>query len=270
MRACTGLVFVMEPNAGGAKVEAEKLWQEAEQQRLPRLAFVSKMDRDHADFDGALKDIQEILQGKPVPLQIPIGSAKTFRGVVDLLRMKALIAKPDGSLSEEDVPADLQEAAKEAHERLMESAAEVDDDLVEQYLEPATDAGQLRDALPRGIRECRFIPVLCGSGQQNLAVRPLLDAIVELLPSPAELPPVIGEDPKTGKDTTREPKVDAPFSAFVFKTIVDNFAGKLEVFRVMSGQLHGDAAVLNVNKDAKERIGHILRIEGRSKKACKW
>jgi elongation factor G len=263
MRACTSVVFVMEPNAGGVKVEAEKFWQRADQLQLPRLAFISKMDRDHADFAGALNDIREMLQGKPVALQLPIGSAKTFRGVIDLLRMKALIAKPDGSLSEEDIPADMKDEAQAAREQLMESAAEVDDALVEQYLESGElSPEQMYDALHRGVRECRFIPVLCGSGQQNLAVRPLLDAIVELLPSPAELGPVTGTD-RTGEETTREPKVDAPFSAFVFKTTVDPFAGKLEIFRVLSGQLHGDATVLNVNKDHRERIGHILRLEGK-------
>jgi elongation factor G len=232
--------------------------------QLPRLAFVTKMDRDHADFEGALKDVRELLRGKPVPIQLPIGSAKTFRGVVDLVRMRALIAKPDGTLAEEDIPADLKDEAQAAHEQLLENAAEVDDALVEQYLESGElTPEQLHDALRRGIRECRFIPVLYGSGLQNAAVRPLLDAIVDYLPSPAELGPATGEDPRSGEALTREPTIEAPFSALVFKTTVDPFAGKLEIFRVLSGQLHGDATVLNVNKGGKERIGHILRLEGK-------
>jgi elongation factor G len=264
MRACTSVVLVMEPGVGGAKVEAERIWQRAEQLRLPRVAFVTKMDRENADFAGGLKDLRQLLRGKPVPIQLPIGSAKSFRGVIDLVRMRALMTKPDGTMTEEDIPADMKDEAQAAHEQLLESAAEVDDALVEQYLESGElTAEQLHDALRRGIRECLFVPVLCGSGLQNAAVRPLLDAIVDYLPSPGELGPAMGEDPKTGDAATREPKIDAPFSALVFKTTVDPFAGKLAIFRVLSGQLHGDATVLNVNKGGKERIGHILRLEGK-------
>jgi len=264
MRACTSIVLVMEPVAGGAKVEAERVWGRAEQLQLPRVAFVTKMDRENADFEGALRDISELLQGKPIPVQIPIGSAANFRGIIDLIRMRALTGKPDGSMTEQDIPAELADAAKAARERLMENVAEVDDALVEHYLENGElTQEQLLSALRQGIRGCRFIPVLCGSGLQNVGVPPLLDVIVDLLPSPAELGGFAGEDPRTADSVSREPTIDAPFSAFVFKTIVDPFAGKLSIFRVLSGQLHNDATVLNVNTDVRERIGHLLRLEGK-------
>ena len=268
MQACTGIVLVMEPTAGGAKVEAERVWGRAEQLKLPRVAFVTKMDRENADFDGALRDISELLQGKPIPIQIPIGSAASFRGVVDLVRMRALTGKPDGSMAEEDIPAELTDAAKAARERLMENVAEVDDALVEQYLENGElTEEQLLTALRQGIRQCRFIPVLCGSGLQNVGLPPLLDVIVDLLPSPAELGGFTGEDPRTAEPATREPVIDAPFSALVFKTIVDPYAGKLSIFRVLSGQLHNDATVLNVNTDVRERVGHLLRLEGKKQES---
>ena len=264
MRACTSIVLVMEPVAGGAKVEAERVWGRAEQLQLPRVAFVTKMDRENADFEGALRDISELLQGKPIPVQIPIGSAANFRGIIDLIRMRALTGKPDGSMTEQDIPAELADAAKAARERLMENVAEVDDALVEHYLENGElTQEQLLSALRQGIRGCRFVPVLCGSGLQNVGVPPLLDVIVDLLPSPAELGGFAGEDPRTADSVSREPTIDAPFSAFVFKTIVDPFAGKLSIFRVLSGQLHNDATVLNVNTDVRERIGHLLRLEGK-------
>lgn len=264
MRACTAAVFVLEPSAGGVKVEAERLWDRAEQLALPCIGFVTKMDRENADFEAALKDVREVLRGKPVPLQLPIGSAESFRGVVDLIGMRALIGQPDGSIKEEAVPADLADAAKAAREQLMEAAAETDDALVEQYLESGelTDE-QLAQALRTAVREARFLPVLCGSGIKTIGVAPLLDLLVDYTPSPADRAPAVGEDPKTGEPIERPPSPSAPFSAIVLKTIVDPFSGKLCVFQVVSGELKGDTAVLNVNKESKERMGHLLRLEGK-------
>ncbi len=268
IRACTSLVFVLEPAAGSSKVEAERMWDRAEQLRLPRVAFVSKMDRDLADFDAATRDISEILQGKPVPIQLPIGSAESFRGVVDLIGMRALIGEADGKVKEEEIPGDLLEAAQAARERVLEAVAETDDELLEEYLESGTlSSEQLTEALRVGIRECRFVPVLCGSGTKNVGIPHLLDVIVDLLPSPVERGPVKGEDPKSGEPLEREPSSDAPFSAFVFKTIADPFSGKLSVFQVLSGELSGDSIVLNVNKESKERVGHLLRLEGKKQQA---
>jgi len=264
MRACTTAVFVLEPSVGAAKVEAERLWSRAEQLALPCVGFVTKMDRENADFEAALKDVSDVLRGKPVPVQLPIGSAESFRGVIDLIGMRALIGQPDGSMKEEAIPADLNDAAKAARERLMEAAAETDDALVEQYLESGElTAEQLAQALRTAVRECRFVPIFCGSATKIIGIPPLLDFLVDFTPSPAERPAAVGEDVKTGEPAERPPSPSAPFSAIVFKTVVDPFSGKLSVFQVVSGELHGDSAVLNVNKDSKERIGHLLRIEGK-------
>jgi len=264
MRACTAAVFVLEPSAGSAKVEAERIWSRAEQLALPCIAFVTKMDRENADFEAALKDLADILHGKPVPVQLPIGSAENFRGVVDLIGMRALIGQADGSMKEEPIPDDLMDEAKAAREKLLESAAETDDALVEQYLESGElTTEQLTQALGNAVRDARFVPVLCGSGTKMIGIEPLLDFVVDFSPSPAERPAAIGDDPKSGEPIERPPSPSAPFSAIVFKTTVDPFSGKLCVFQVVSGELHGDATVLNVNKEGRERIGHLLRLEGK-------
>jgi elongation factor G len=264
MRACTAAVFVLEPSAGGIKVEAERTWSRAEQLTLPCIGFVTKMDRENASFDAALTDAAALLQAKPVPVQLPIGSAENFRGVVDLIGMRALVAQPNGQMKEESIPADLADAAKAAREKLMEAAAETDDALVEQYLESGElSAEQLTQALRVAVRESRFMPVLCGSGSKNIGVPPLLDFLVDFTPSPAERGAAEGQDVKTGETVTREPGTSAPFSAIVFKTVVDPFSGKLSIFQVVSGELKSDSAVLNVTKDSKERVGHLLRLEGK-------
>ena len=264
IRACTGLVFVLEPASGSLKVEADRIWARGENLKLPRVAFVTKMDRDRADFDSAVRDVSDVLHGKPVPIQIPIGTAETFRGVVDLVTMRALIGQSDGSLKDEDIPADLADAAQTGRERLLEAAAETNDELLEQYLENGTLSGeQLGEALRAGVRDCKLVPVLCGSGVRNIGVPPLLDAITDLLPSPADGGAIIGEDPKSGEALEREPSRSAPFSALVFKTTVDPFSGKLSILRVFSGELVSDSSVFNVTKDAKERIGHLLKPEGK-------
>ena len=197
-------------------------------------------------------------------LQIPIGTAESFRGVIDLVGMRAMIGQPDGTLKAEDIPAELTDAAAEARERLLESAAEVDDDLVEQYLENGTlTQEQLTQALTRGIRECTLVPVLCGSSAMNIGIPALLDVAVQFLPSPTERGAASGEKPSDGEPAEREPSEQAPFSAIVFKNIADQFSGKLAVFQVLSGQLKGDSTVLNVSRDGKERIGHLLKLEGK-------
>lgn len=264
MRACTAAVFTIEPARGGVKVEAERLWGRAEQLALPCVGFVTKMDRENADYETALKEAADILRAKPVPVQLPIGTAESFRGVVDLIGMKALIPQPDGSMKEEAIPADLADDAKAAREKMIEAAAETDDALVEQYLESGElSAEQLTQALRTAVRECRFMPVLFGSGTKIIGIAPLLDFIVDYTPSPAERPAAVGEDPKTNEPVERAASPSAPASAIVFKNVVDPFSGKLSVFQVVSGELHGDHALLNVNKDSRERLGHLLRIEGK-------
>ncbi len=264
MRACSGLVFVVEAASGALKVEAEKLWARAEELGLPRIGFITKLDRERADFDAAVAELKDVLGAKVVAVQLPIGIEDSLRGVVDLVKMRALISDADGKVSVEDVPADMQAAAEGARETLVEAAAESDDELLEKYLE----AGTLTDeevvsALKKAVKAGELMPLFCGSGKSNVGIPPLLDAIVDLLPSPAERPPAVGSNPSNGEEIEREASASAPFSAYVFKTIADPFAGKLAVFQVLSGELSGDTAVLNSMGDSKERIGHLLKLEGK-------
>jgi len=263
LRACTGVVFVAEAAPGAIKVEAERIWARIEELGLPRLAFVSKMDRERADFDAAVADLRSALGAKAVPVQLPIGAADEFRGVIDLIHMRALVTGADGKVTAEDVPADLREAAVNAREALVESAAETDDTLLEKYL----DAGTLSDedldaALRNAVRAGAIMPVLCGSGKENLGAGPLLDDIVEYLAAPSERPAARGVDLE-GAEIERPPSPTAPFSAYIFKTIADPFAGKLTVFQVLSGELSGDTAVFNSSRDTRERMGHLLKLEGK-------
>jgi len=187
LRACTAAVLVCEAHAGSVKVEAERIWDRADQLALPLVAFVTKMDRDNADFDAVLADLRTHLQAKPIPVQLPIGSAESFAGAIDLLSMKALLAQPNGQVKEGAIPAELADAAKAAREKLMEAAAETDDALVEQYLEHGElTTEQLLPALRLGVRERRFLPVLVGAGAKGLGIAPLLDFLVDYTPSPAE------------------------------------------------------------------------------------
>ena len=263
MRACTGVVFVAEAIPGSLKVEAERVWARAEELSLPRIAFVSKMDRENADFEAAIDDIKETLGANAVPVHLPIGSAESFSGVVDLLKMKAF-GVDGGKMKESEIPDELRQRADEAREALVESAAETDDELLEKYL----DAGELSDdelvsALHKAVREGVVMPVLCGSSTACIGVELLLDDIVTLIPSPAERAPAEGVDPETNDFVERKPSGDEAFSAYVFKTISDPFAGKLTVFQVVSGELSGDTAVANTTKGGKERVGHLLKLEGK-------
>jgi elongation factor G len=268
MRACTGAVFVLAPAAGEIRVEAEKVWARAQELKLPVVAFVSRMDRENADFQAAIEDMKKVLGAKPVPLQLPLGSAEEFRGVVDLLSMKALVQGADGSEREEPIPSGLEAEAKKARELLIELAADAGDEWTERYLENGTlSDDELLHALELGTRQQRFVPVLCGSGTKAVGMRPLLDAIVRYLGSAADLGPQRGKDPKLGVELERKPDVHEPFSAIVFKTIVDPFAGRLSLLRVVSGKLVPDMTVLNTSKDTRERIGHLLQLNGKKQTA---
>ena len=263
LRACTGLVFVTEAASGALKVEAERVWARAEELSLPRLAFVSKMERENADPEAAVADLKA-MGANAAPLQLPIGAADSFRGVIDLIHMKAFISDGQGAAKEEAIPDDLVAAAEAAREALIESAAETDDELLEKYL----DAGTLSDdelvtALHKAVKEGAIMPVLYGSGTENIGIPALLDAIVDLIPSPAERPAAKGVDPSSGEDVERAAAGSEPLSMYVFKSVADPFAGKLSVFQVLSGELKGDTAVYNSTRDSKERMGHLLKLEGK-------
>lgn len=268
LRACTGVIFVLAPAAREIRVEAEKVWARAQELGIPVIAFVTRMDRENANFQAALEDLKKVLGAKPVPLQLPLGSAETFRGVIDLLSMKALVAAGENGMREEPLPAALEDEAKNARELLIELAAEANDELTERYLENGTLTDEeLVGALEQGTREGKFVPVLCGSATKGIGTLPLLEAAVRCLGSAAEQGKVRGKDPKLGVELERLPDVHEPFSAIVFKTIVDPFAGRLSLLRVLSGKLTPDTTVLNTSRDTRERIGHLLQLMGKKQTA---
>ena len=264
LRAATTAVLVVSPN-GETRGDDERVLEWARELGVPAIAFVSRLDRERADFEQALADLAQALERKPVPVELPIGSEAGFRGVVDLLRQKAWFVQGEGGQAREgEVPAEMVDAVRAAREKLVESIAEANDSLLEKYL----DAGELGDDdLRAGLREAiaagKIFPVLCGSGTKLIGAAPLLDFVVESCPSPVDLPPAIGDDPKTGSEVSRPAAVGEPFSAQIVKTVIDPFAGKLSVFRIFSGQVAGDTTVYNSTKQAREKLGHLFKLEGR-------
>ena len=258
------IVVVGAPD--GVKVQTEKVWSYAAAYDLPRAIYLSKMDRERADFARALEDVRKNLSPKAVPIQVPIGQEAGFSGVVDLVRMRALTFTPEGSgkAMEGDVPREIKDLAEKQRSILVEAVAETDDKLLEKYLESGelTEA-ELIEGLVRGIREQKVFPVLCGAPARNIAVSTLLDLIVEAFPSPLDRPTVEGTDVKGNGTVTREVKDSAPLSALVFKTVADPYAGKVTMFRVYSGALTSDSTVLNSTKGMKERIGQLLILRGK-------
>ncbi len=268
LRMLDGAVLVVNA-VSGVEVQTETMWNFARASDVPVLAFVSKMDRERADFDKAVAEIAEILKIAAVPVQLPIGREAAFRGVVDLFRMKALLYKGEtGEFEPADVPKDLEAAAAKAREKLIEAAAESDDALLEKYLEGTElSEDEIRAGFTAGVRGMKFIPVVCGSALRNIAIQPLLDMINLALPDPSYRKEVKGANPKTKAEETRPVSEKGPFSALVFKTLVDPYAGKLSIFKVLSGTLTPDMSPLNSSKNTTERIGQILRLEGKKQKA---
>jgi elongation factor G len=250
----------------GVKAETEKLWQFACRYEVPRFVFVNKMDRENANFDRAIGEIEKSYESSAIPLNIPMGSGESFRGVIDILKMKA-IEFTDDSFTEVDILEEQRGTAEEFRKKLVEKIAESDDALLEKYLE----GGELTDEeLLKGIREGsvtrRFIPVVCGSALKNIGIHQLLDTVSLCLPSPVEkakITPITGTNPKSGESTERKPAEAEPLSAQVFKTIADPFAGKLTVFRVFSGVLKADATVYNSTRESKEKLGNVFYLSGK-------
>src|SRR5690606_20197792 len=248
---------------GGVEPQSETVWRQANKYKVPRLAFVNKMDRTGADFFRVYRQIKERLKGNPVLLQIPIGSEEHFRGVVDLIKMKEIIwdEETQGVRFEEvDVPDELKAEAEKYREQLVEAAAEGSEELLEKYLEgePLTEEEIKRGLRARCLRN-EIVPVLCGSAFKNKGVQAVLDAVIDYLPSPKDVPPVKGilEDQTEG---TRPPDDDAPFAALAFKIATDPFVGNLTFIRVYSGVLSSGDTVYNPVKDKRERIGRILQM----------
>jgi elongation factor G len=249
---------------GGVEPQSETVWRQADKYRVPRIAFVNKMDRVGADFERVQAMMATRLGARPIPVQVPLGSAESFRGVVDVLEMKALVWDDDvlGSpYRVTDIPDEVAADVARARERLIEAACEVDDDLLERYVggEPL-DPARVRAAIRRGACELRFTPVLCGSAFRNKGVRPLLDGVVEYLPSPVDVPPVEGRDPASGGPEPRAASDDAPFAGLVFKIMGDAYVGHLAFVRVYSGSMATGDQVLNVTRGTSERVGRLLKM----------
>jgi elongation factor G len=269
MRVVDGAIIVVGGNSG-VKVQTETVWEYANEFEIPRILYVSKMDMERADF---LKVVEEVKKTFPsqlaVPVQLPIGGEGNFKGVVDLIHQKAYLYREDGSGQFEikEVPLDMKEGVDRLHEKVVEAVVEMDDQLMEKYLESGEiSTDEIIQCLRKGTMERRLVPALCGSSIRNMGIQPLLNMMMRCFPSPLEKGPVQGKNIKTGESESREPKEDAPFSAFVFKTIADPFAGKLSLFRVYSGSISADSVVYNSKKDVKERIGQIFLMEGKKQK----
>lgn len=263
MEAMSGAVFLGHL-AGHMKVESERLWEWANELKLPRIIYLTRMDREEGTLATALDEMGKVLETKFVVIQLPIGAQANFRGVIDLLTMKALLFQGEnGAVREDAIPTEMQAEADEYRDKLIEAVAEMDDDLLARYLEGGEiTTAELKDGLRQGVVSARLFPVLCGSGLRGLGSQTLLDAIVEYLPSPADRPAVSGSHPKTHEKVERAPDPNVPFSARVFKT-VDSPTGRLSVFTVCSGKIESDSVVYNSTRDSKERFGHIFHLDGK-------
>ena len=278
LRVLDGACAVFDA-VSGVEPQSETVWRQADKYRVPRICFVNKMDRIGADFKRTLEQIETKLGGNPVAIQLPIGSEDKFQGVIDLLKMKAITYKTETMGADYDVseiPADMMAEAQVYREKLIEKVSEYDDKLLEKYLsgEEITEAeikAALRSRVVRSVREepTAFVVVICGSAFKNKGVQPLLDAVVDYLPSPLEIPPVQGVKPGTEEAVTREARDDAPFSSLAFKLMTDPFVGQLTFIRVYSGVLTSGSSVYNATKGRTERVGRLLKMHANKREEIK-
>ncbi len=264
LRVLDGAIAVFDAVAG-VEPQTETVWRQADKYGVPRMCFVNKMDRVGADFDRAVGMIRDRLDASPAVLHVPIGSEGSFRGMVDLIGMRALIWDESSvhgeSWSVNEVPEELMGEAEKGRQELVDALSEFDDAITEKYIgEEEITAGDLRRALRAGTIANRIVPVLCGSAFKNKGVQPMLDAVVDFLPSPLDVLPTMGVEAKSGAEVERRPDDSEPFSALAFKIMSDPHVGKLTYFRVYSGQLAKGAALLNSTKDSKERVGRLLQM----------
>jgi len=248
---------------GGVEPQSETVWRQADKYRVPRIAYINKMDIMGADFMNVVDMMKERLGAKAMPLQLPIGAEDTFSGIVDLVKMKAIVFLDDLGRERDivDIPDDMKELAEEYHENLLETVCETNDDLMERYLE-GNEIGE--DELRKAIREAtialKIVPVVCGSSYKNKGVQPLLDDVVSYMPSPLDVPAIVGKKPDTETEEARPASDEEPFAALAFKIMTDPFVGKLAFFRVYSGKLKSGSYVYNSTKGKRERVGRILQM----------
>jgi elongation factor G len=272
LRVLDGAVAVLDGNQG-VEPQTETVWRQADRYNVPRIVFVNKMDKTGADFDMCLRTIRERLAVKAVPIQIPIGSEAALKGIVDLVRMKAVVWDNDGlgaKYHDEEIPADLVDKAVEARSYLVENAVELDDEAMEAYLggeEPSEDV--LKKCLRKAVLTGAFYPILCGSAFKNKGVQPLLDAVVDYLPSPVDIPPTKGIDYKTEEEVERKASDEEPLSVLAFKIMDDPFVGSLTFCRIYSGKLESGMGLLNSTREKRERVGRMLLMHSNNREDIK-
>ena len=254
---------------GGVEPQTETVWRQAENYNVPRMAYVNKMDITGADFFNVIKMMKERLNANAVAIQLPIGAEDDFKGIIDLVKMEAIVYEDDLGKVEDEVaiPEDMKDQAEEYREILLEALSELDDDFMEKYLggEEITE-DEIKAVIRKGTVACKLCPVTCGTSYRNKGVQPLLDAIVDYMPAPTDIPPIAGINPETGEEDHRPSSDEAPFSALAFKIMTDPYVGKLAFFRVYSGILDGGSYVYNSTKGKKERIGRILQMHANHRK----
>ena len=269
LQAADSAIVVIDATAG-VKVGTEKVWSFADEQNLPRTIFINKMDRERADFFKVVEEVSNIFKVKATPVFLPIGAEDRFQGLVDLVKMKSHLFSKDGSGKFEDagIPKDMSDSVSEWREMMIENIVEANDELMEKYLEgEELDNEEIEKTLIIGIKSGLLIPVLCGSSTLNMGVSQLMNLIIQGLPSPMERIPFQGKRPKSDEVVERKSSEDEPFSALVFKTLADPFAGKLSIIKVVSGSLEANSTLYNVNKDVREKFGQIFILEGKKQQA---
>jgi elongation factor G len=272
LRVLDGAVAVF-CSVGGVEPQTETVWRQADKYGVPRLAFINKMDRLGADFFRVVKMIETRLGARPAVLQLPIGAEDKFTGIIDLITMKAVIWEDESlgaKFHEEEIPADLKEQAEEYREKLRETAADAEEALMEKYLDgkPISEA-ELRAAIRKATLALKIVPVVCGTAFRNKGVQPMLDAVVDFLPSPVDIPPVKGVVAGTDKPDERPARDDVPFSALAFKIMTDPFVGTLTFFRVYSGSISSGASIYNSTKTKRERVGRLLKMHANKREEIK-
>ncbi len=272
LRVLDGAVCVLDGNQG-VEPQTETVWRQAEKYNVPRIVFVNKMDKTGADFQRCVEDIKTKVGGRPVCIQLPLGSEADFKGIIDLVRMKAVVWQDEAlgaKYADAEIPDDLQAKAAQYRHMLIEAAVELDNDVIAAYLDGTEpDAATLRRLLRKAVRDIAFIPILCGAAFKNKGVQPLLDAVVDLLPSPLDRKAIRGVDMATGADVVRLPRDEDPFSMLAFKIMDDPFVGTITFGRVYSGHVESGTTVLNSTKDKKERVGRMLLMHANNREDIK-
>jgi elongation factor G len=272
LRVLDGAVCVLDGNQG-VEPQTETVWRQADKYNVPRIVFVNKMDKIGADFSRCVEEINTKVGGRPICIQLPIGSESNFKGVIDLLRMKAVVWEDEGlgaKYHDEEIPADLKAKADEYRHIMIEAAVEMDDDVMSAYLDgQEPDIEALKRCIRKAVKQISFVPVLCGSAFKNKGVQPLLDAVVDYLPSPVDRGGIKGHDVDTGNEIVRMPNDNEPFSMLGFKIMDDPFVGTITFCRVYSGKIESGTTVLNSTKDKRERVGRMLLMHANNREDIK-